>query len=62
MKYHNVSNSLWVAKQEKKIHIYNLLGRSPGEGKGYPSGEFHGEFHGLENSMDSVHGIAKSCT
>ena len=34
------------------------LGRSPGEGKGYPL-----QYSGLENSMDSrVHGIAKSQT
>ena len=32
------------------------LGRSPGEGKGYPFQD-----SGLENSMDSiVHGVAKS--
>ena len=34
------------------------LGRSPGEGKGYPL-----QYSGLENSMDCiVHGIAKSQT
>ena len=34
------------------------LGRSPGEGKGYPL-----QYSGLENSMDSmVHGVAKSRT
>ena len=34
------------------------LGRSPGEGKGYPF-----QYSGLENSMDSiVHGVAKSQT
>ena len=34
------------------------LGRSPGEGKGYPL-----QYSGLENSMDSiVHGVAKSWT
>ena len=32
------------------------LGRSPGEGKGYPV-----QYSGLENSMDYiVHGVAKS--
>ena len=32
------------------------LGRSPGEGKGYPL-----QYSGLENSMDCiVHGVAKS--
>ena len=34
------------------------LGRSPGEGKGYPL-----EYSGLENSMDCiVHGVAKGWT
>ena len=34
------------------------LGRSPGEGKGYPL-----QYSGLENSMDcEVHGVAKSWT
>ena len=34
------------------------LGRSPGEGKGYPL-----QYSGLENSMDCiVHGVAKSWT
>ena len=34
------------------------LGRSPGEGKGYPL-----QYSGLENSTDSlVHGVAKSRT
>ena len=34
------------------------LGRSPGEGKGYPL-----QYSGLENSMDCiVHGVTKSLT
>ena len=34
------------------------LGRSPGEGKGYPF-----QYSGLENSMDCiVHGVTKSWT
>ena len=33
------------------------LGRSPGEGKGYPL-----QSSGLENSMDYIHGVAKSGT
>ena len=34
------------------------LGRSPGEGKGYPI-----QYSNLENSKDGViHGVAKSCT
>ena len=38
--------------------IPGLLGRSPGEGKGYPR-----QYSGLENSMDCiVHGVAKSWT
>ena len=32
------------------------LGRSPGEGKGYPL-----QYSGLENSMDYI-GVTKSCT
>ena len=33
------------------------LGRSPGEGKGYPL-----QYSGLENSVDCIgHGVAKSC-
>ena len=36
------------------------LGRSPGEGKGYPT---HFQYSGLENAMDCiVHGVAKSWT
>ena len=35
-----------------------VLGRSPGEGKGYPF-----QYFGLENAMDyTVHGVAKSWT
>jgi len=34
------------------------LGRSPGEGKGYPS-----QYSGLENCMDCIdHGVTKSRT
>ena len=33
------------------------LGRSLGEGKGYPL-----QYSGLENSMDCIHGVAKSQT
>ena len=33
------------------------LGRSPGEGKGYPL-----QYSGLENSVDTVHGVAQSQT
>ena len=43
------------------LNIYGLipgLGRSPGEGKGYPL-----QYSGLENSMDCLdHGVAKSRT
>ena len=42
------------------------LGRSRGEGKGYPlqySGVFSIQYSGLENSMDCIaHGVAKSQT
>ena len=47
--------------KESACNVGNLgsipgLGRSPGEGKGYPL-----QYSGLENSMDSVvHGVAKS--
>ena len=45
----------WVQSPGEDLY---LLGRSPGEGKGYPL-----QYSGLENSMDSiVHGIAKSQT
>ena len=33
------------------------LGRSPGERKGYPL-----QYSDMENSMDTVHGVAKSWT
>ena len=47
--------SAWNAEDQASIPG---LGRSPGEGKGYPL-----QYSGLENSMDYVvHGIAKSQT
>ena len=40
------------------LGLISGLGRSPGEGKGYPL-----QYSGLENSMDyTVHGVAKSRT
>ena len=40
------------------LGLISGLGRSPGEGKGYPL-----QYSGLENSMDCVvHGVAKSQT
>ena len=40
------------------LGLIPVLGRSPGEGKGYPL-----QYFGLENSMDCiVHGVAKSWT
>ena len=40
------------------LDLFHGLGRSPGEGNGYPL-----QYSGLENSMDCiVHGIAKSQT
>ena len=49
-----------LASKESACNVGDLgsipgLGRSPGEGKGYPL-----QYSGLENSMDSVvHGITK---
>ena len=46
------------AMQETLAQFLPGLGRSPGEGKGYPL-----QYSGLENSMDCiVHSIAKSQT
>ena len=46
------------ACNEEDLGLIPGLGRSPGEGKGYPL-----QYFGLENSMDcTVHGIAKSQT
>ena len=51
------------AGKESACHAEDLgsileMGRSPGEGKGYPL-----QYSGLENSMDCiVHGVAKSQT
>ena len=43
---------------EKDLGSIPGLGRSPGEGKGYPL-----RYSGLENSMNSVvHGVSKSRT
>jgi len=55
-----------IKKKKKKESAYNArdlsfipgLGRSPGEGNGYPL-----QYSGLENSMDCiVHGLSKSWT
>ena len=54
---------LWPSCKEFTCNVGDLgatsgLGRSPGEGKGYPL-----QYSGLENSMDCiVHGFAKSQT
>ena len=46
------------ACNEGNLDLIPGLGRSPGEGKGYPL-----QYSGLENSMDCiVHGVAKSWT
>ena len=46
------------ASYEGDLGSIRGLGRSPGEGKGYPL-----QYSGLENSMDyTVHGVAKSQT
>ena len=53
----------WLSGNEFACNVGHLglipgLGRSPGEGKGYPL-----QYSGLENSMDCiVHGVAKSQT
>ena len=63
---HNWSNLAAAGVSDSKESAYNVgdlglipgLGRSPGEGKGYPL-----QYSGLENSMDClVHGVAKSRT
>ena len=41
----------------RDLHLIPGLGRSPGEGKGYPLQYSGGEFHGLQ-----VHGVSKSRT
>ena len=44
--------------QKFLLFLEHYLGRSPGEGKGYPL-----QYSGLENSMDCiVHGVAESDT
>ena len=52
----------WTGKESacSVVHLGSMpgLGRSPGEGKGYPL-----QYSGLENSMDWLaHGVAKSYT
>ena len=54
---------MWDLGKESACTVGDLgsipgLGRSPGEGKGYPL-----QYSGLENSVDStVHGVAESDT
>ena len=57
---------LWLSGKESACNTGNTrdvgsiprLGRSPGEGKGYPL-----QYSGLENSMDYIaHGVTKSRT
>ena len=56
-------SSLVTAGKESACNVGDVgsipgLGRSPGEGKGYPH-----QYSGLENSMDCiVHGVAKRWT
>ena len=53
-----VKDPLANAGDTRELGLIPGLGRSPGEGKGYPL-----QYSGLENSMDSiVHGVAKSQT
>ena len=58
-----MNNRGFPAGSEGRVSAYNVgdlglipeLGRSPGEGKGYPL-----QYSGLENSMDCiVHGVAR---
>ena len=52
------SNSKESACNAGGLGLIPELGRSPGEGNGYPA-----QYYGLENPMNSiVPGIAKSCT
>ena len=61
--FHLLGFSGGLAGKESTCNLGDLgsipwLGRSPGEGKGYPL-----QYCGLENSMDCiVHGVAKSQT
>ena len=54
---------LWLAGKESACNVGDLgsipgLGRSPGEGKGYPL-----QYSGLENSLDCIiYGVTKSQT
>ena len=67
MKFHEIACGLGfpcgTVGKESACNVGDLgsipgLGRSPGEGKGYPL-----QYSGLENSMDCVvHGVAKSRT
>ena len=53
---HFVTNSLESTCNVGDLGLIPGLGRSPGEGNGYPL-----QYSGLENSMDCiVHGVAKS--
>ena len=53
-----VGKRLSSAYDAENLGLIPGLGRSPGEGKGYPL-----QYSGLENSMDRiVHGVAKSRT
>ena len=53
-----IKNPLANAEDVRDLGLIPELGRSLGEGKGYPL-----QYSGLENSMDCiVHGVAKSWT
>ena len=54
--YPGVSAGKESACNAGELGLFLGLGRSPGEGKGYPL-----QYSGLVNSMDyTVHGVAKS--
>ena len=53
-----VAQLVKTAHNVEDLHSIPGLGRSPGEGNGYPL-----QYSGLENSMDfTVHGVSKSQT
>ena len=58
MGFPGASNGKESAYNARDLGLISALGRSPGEGKGYPL-----QYSGLENSMNCiVYGVAKSWT
>ena len=57
------SDSKELPGMQENLHSIPGLGRSSGEGNGYPSPVFlPGEFHGKGAWQATVHGVAKSRT